>query len=298
MARPSYFAQAAGRASRKLPELTPPSALLARWQMAAAAPLEPEPAGRGTPATSAARADERAGPIAARQPASGVRPVPASPGTMRIDQQANARDAAAVRVVSPPQVEAISENRVAAGPGKVDAPGPRAAQGADGLPQAHPVPPSTAAVRAPQVGVKQPVDNQSPVVIVAATTAAQRPAHVQERPVARGAFAPQLGEAPQAAAAAATIAPPSPPSAASQAGASPPAFAVLTPAVPAERPPLAAPSATQAREAAPLIRIGSVEVQIAPAASPPPATRPAAVAPRPRAALSRELISTYGLRQG
>ncbi len=68
--------------------------------------------------------------------------------------------------------------------------------------------------------------------------------------------------------------------------------------MPRDRPPSAPPPALSKEPGRPLIRIGSVEVQIVTQTAPPaPRPRPIA-AVTPPAPLSRELTSSFGLRQG
>jgi hypothetical protein len=293
MARASYIAQAARRTADGVPTLMPPPALLVRWQMAAP-PLELElPRAPGDRPKSAPPSSDRPDPIGARSTASGLQGAP--PIAAHAGQMIAPAGSITPRLASPQQ-PAPSSKRTAPAPA---APGTRIETPtslASATPIVQSVEPRTAARPA-----KQSVDLQSQMPATDYAPIARTIARI-ERAAAPSALAGVRhagGDVTGSHAAPMPIVIAPSRAAAATPRQPPPLRAVLTPPAPHERAPVAPPPATASQsQAAPIIRIGSVEVQIVPAAAPPAAvTRPAAAAGR-RSSLSRDLISMYGLRQG
>lgn len=300
MAGASYLTRVARRAAKSAPALMPPSALLMRWQMAQTLP-EPEPSfAPGEPAKSATR---RVEPVSARPaskntesvavPAASAQPPDATRHTVPSPPRANVPGASVPRADSPPSVAAMAVLERASARTQRSM--------SDALPSAiASSPPRGAPVRSEPTQTKQSVDRESPMPKQAPVPATPVVVGI-ERLAARSLsanVAQSPGEAFQHRPEPKRSELTPPPPAVSPAQAAPP-IAVLMPPAPPERLPVGPPPKPE--EQAPkqsTIRIGSVEVQIVqalPAST--VAARPAA-APPPRASLSRDLTSMYGLRQG
>ncbi len=299
MARASYIAQAARRAVQGVPALMPPSALLVRWQKAAPVPqLESTPAPFDR-VESAAHSD-----WPAEQPS---RTTPSSfkdeSSVAAVPQHVSHRRAAATttrggQLESPEPERTASSVRAVAAPAETGArpKTPKLAEAA--VKRAQSAAPFERPAQHPELQSATPAPIHTPIAPAApvqrpasSTIVAQTPppgsgesatAAIAQPPNHRASLSAVTPAMPQ-------VAPPSPPA---------PVRTVLAPPAPPQREPVGPPPAHGAQQQPTIIRIGSVEVQITPAVAPPALPAHTAAAPRPRSALSRDLISTYGLRQG
>jgi hypothetical protein len=286
MARSSHLMQVARRAAVGVPVLAPPRSLFPRW--GTVAPLSESDAGGPAP-------DDRAkAPAAARRTA---RPMEDSSKTEPATQSTSGAPRTAVQ---PPGPKAhafeIARAKMVATTDPVTPVRPTV----DGQPDQP-------AVKVPPPASNHPVKEAAPLArrVDKAATPVARFSPVMEKPAA--ALVASLpdrgtngsGTVPVADHRAVSIAPrPSRPAAIPQPAASARvALPQLTPHQPLPATPL--PPPVRSRESnGPVIRIGSVEVHIvAPAVAPQPVVRQAAAAAA-SAPLSRELISSFGLRQG
>jgi hypothetical protein len=277
MARSSHLNQIARRAAAAVPLLTPPRAIFRRWGTVNPI-MEPEAAvtvenSRARPNPSAAQA---ASPVL-DAPAIDS-PVQPAARTPRIQQQTETPARAESAVAANPMTIAVA--RTARSAPNAQASQPRKAESSP-----LPKPAGEQNAAATSIRSEQRVVSRVPVTAPASTPhreaapAMQKTSTAPTPPRFSPAAETSPSPAPHAIANAQTGHAPAP---------------VL---VPRDRLP-SVPAPALHKEKSPVIRIGSVEVQIVtqPAAPAPPA-RPIAAA-TPSAPLSRELISSFGLRQG